>query len=133
MIAYRYCSDEELNSLNRKDVIKGFEYSNDPMRGTNQYEENVEYLHFFADSDNVYCLDPVDPENFVEFLFPQEFSDYWGVGNYYDYEDKVVKMRRANQFAIPASLVRREHVKNIKSITNEEFKDNIKRLRRNAF
>ncbi|MCR5482941.1 MAG: hypothetical protein K6E99_00815 [Bacilli bacterium] len=130
MIAYRYCSNEELQRLNEKGKIKGFHYESNPEMSTHLYDAKMKYLHFYLDEANMYCFDDVEPENLVEFRFPNEFDEFRGIGNYYVMDkDYNVKFRSANQLAIPDYLVKKEYVKNIEAInTPQEYEDRVKRL-----
>jgi len=130
MIAYRYCSNKELQRLNEKGKIKGFHYESNPEMSTHLYDAKMKYLHFYLDEANMYCFDDVEPENLVEFRFPNEFDEFRGIGNYYVMDkDYNVKFRSANQLAIPDYLVKKEYVKNIEAInTPQEYEDRVKRL-----
>ena len=130
MIAYRYCSNKELQRLNEKGKIKGFHYETDEEMSTHIYDEKMKYLHFYLDDANMYCFDDVEPENLVEFRFPNEFDEFRGLGTYYLMDDNFnLKVRYANQLAIPDYLVKREYVKNIEAInTPQEYTDKVKRL-----
>ena len=135
MIAYRYCSDKELEDLNKKGKIKGQHYETDEEMSTHIYEAKKRYLHFYLDEANMYCFDNVEPDNLVEFRFPNEFDEFRGLGTYYIMdEDYNLKVRYANQLAIPDSLVKREYVKNIQPINNqEEYEEKVKKLVNNRF
>ena len=133
MIAYRYCSDKELDSLNRKDKIKGHHYENDDQMNTHIYEAKQKYLHFYLDSDNVYNFDPIKPENLVEFIFPNDFDNFRGIGYYYGVDENGnISVRYANQLAIPDYLIKRDQVKNIESLNETQFNENIKKLTRHG-
>ena len=130
MIAYRYCSNEELQRLNEKGKIKGFHYESDPEMSTHLYDAKMKYLHFYLDDANMYCFDNVEPENLVEFRFPNEFDEFRGLGTYYTMDENFnLRVRYANQLAIPDSLVKREYVKNIQPLnTKEEYESKVRRL-----
>jgi hypothetical protein len=130
MLAYRYCSNKELKRLNEKGNIKGFHYETDEEVSTHIYDVKEKYLHFYLDLENMYCFDDVEPENLVEFQFPNEFDEFRGLGYYYYLNnDMHLRMREANQLAIPASLIKREYVKNIQAFNNQsEYEEKVRRL-----
>ncbi len=129
MIAYRYCSNKELQRLNEKGKIKGFHFESDPEVSTHVYEAKKRYLHFYLDDANMYCFDDVEPENLVEFRFPNEFDEFRGIGNYYIMDDSFnLKVKTANQLAIPDSLIKKEYVKNIEFINEQEYEEKVKNL-----
>ncbi len=128
MIAYRYCSNEEIEEL-KKDKIKGYKYKTNNLINTHEYEKNKRYLHFYLDEDSVFSYDDVEPNGLLEFIFPNEFDEYRGIGYYYCVNDSgEMQIRKVNQLAVPASLVKREYVKNSQPIQEEEYESNIKRL-----
>lgn len=132
MIAYRYCSSEEVEEL-KNDNIKGYKYKTNKLVNTHEYNKKEKYLHFYLDPDSIFSYDNIEPSDLLEFRFPNEYEAYRGIGCYYFVdEDGNVQTRRANQLAIPAKLVRREHVKNIQPLKKEEYNDNIKKLVRHG-
>ena len=132
MIAYRYCSSEEVEEL-KNDNIKGYKYKTNKLVNTHEYNKKEKYLHFYLDPDSIFSYDNIEPSDLLEFRFPNEYEVYRGIGCYYFVdEDGNVQTRRANQLAIPAKLVRREHVKNIQPLKKEEYNDNIKKLVRHG-
>ncbi len=135
MIAYRYCSNKELERLNEKGKIKGFHYETNDEVSTHIYEAKQRYLHFYLDESNMYCFDNIKPENLVEFRFPNDFDEFRGLGKYYVMDDDYnVKLRYANQLAIPDSLVKKEYINTIQPINSpQEYEEKVKRLVNNSF
>ena len=132
MIAYRYCSDEEVLEL-KNDKIKGYNYTTNKLINTHEYEAYEEYLHFYLDKDSVYSYDEIEPENLLEFRFPNEFDEFRGLGYYYcTNENGELEVRTTNQLAVPASLVKKEYVKNIQPLKENEYDNNIKKLIKNG-
>ena len=129
MIAYRYCSNEELENLENNE-LKGYTYETNPTVSTHEYDEKEEYLHFYLDEMNMFCFDEVEPENLVQFRFPNEFDEFRGLGFYYCMdEDYNLQIRTSNQLAVPASLVKKEYIRNIEEIdTKEKYNDKVRRL-----
>ena len=111
MIAYRYCSDLEIEELN-SDNIKGYKYKTNKLVNTHEYDKKERYLHFYLDQDSIFCYDNIIPSELLEFRFPNDYDAYRGIGYYYCLcEDGNMQIRSVNQLAIPASQVKKEYVK----------------------
>ena len=132
MIAYRYCSDSEIEEL-KNDNIKGYKYKTNKLRNTHEYNKKEKYLHFYLDPESIFSYDDIEATELVEFRFPNEFDEYRGKGYYYCINgDGNMRVITANQLAVPAHLVKREYVKNIQPVNNDEYENNIKRLVRHG-
>ena len=132
MIAYRYCSNEEVQEL-KHNYINGYEYETNDKVNTHEYDVKKKYLHFYLNPDSIYSFDNITPENLLEFRFPNEFDEFRGIGYYYCInDDGNIEVRSANQLAIPDYLVKKEYVKNIKPLGKEEYNNNIRKLVKNG-
>lgn len=132
MIAYRYCSNEEVQEL-KHNYINGYEYETNDKVNTHEYDVKKKYLHFYLNPDSIYSFDNITPENLLEFRFPNEFDEFRGIGYYYCInDDGNIEVRSTNQLAIPDYLVKKEYVKNIKPLGKEEYNNNIRKLIKNG-
>lgn len=132
MIAYRYCSNEEVQEL-KHNYINGYEYETNDKVSTHEYDVKKKYLHFYLNPDSIYSFDNITPENLLEFRFPNEFDEFRGIGYYYCInDDGNIEVRSTNQLAIPDYLVKKEYVKNIKPLGKEEYNNNIRKLIKNG-
>jgi len=132
MIAYRYCSDEEVQEL-KYNYINGYEYETNDKVNTHEYDVKKKYLHFYLNPDSIYSFDNITPEYLLEFRFPNEFDEFRGIGYYYCINnDGNIEVRSTNQLAIPDYLVKKEHVKNIKPLGKGEYNNNIRKLIKNG-
>ena len=132
MIAYRYCSNKELQDLN-KNKLKGYHYETNEVVSTHIYDLKKKYLHFYLDEGNMYCFDDIEPENLVQFVFPNDYDEFRGLGFYYVMnKDGNIRLRTANQLAIPDSFINREQVKNIEPLSSNDYEAKVKKLVNNG-
>lgn len=132
MIAYRYCSNKELQDLN-KNKLKGYHYETNEEVSTHIYDLKKKYLHFYLDEGNMYCFDDIEPENLVQFVFPNDYDEFRGLGFYYVMnEDGNIRLRTSNQLAIPDSFINREQVKNIEPLRTNDYEAKVKKLVNNG-
>lgn len=113
MIVYRVCHIDELDTLLKGEFDKiGKCYSREIMKDTNthMYQDGISYLHFFNRLESIMYLRRLTGFYLCYYDIPEDILDESnGVGYYVNLEtmDRLVNV---NEYAIPTSKLRMEHI-----------------------
>lgn len=120
MKVFRSCQKDEVNTiLTEHSCANAGQYFKSSLKSSHIYNNNIKYLHFFKNPNDLLYLDTSPDRCICVYDIPEQtLFKFQGIGKYTDYIS-FKHLNYVEEFAIPSAEVKFDYLQSVSIITSQ--------------